>query len=90
MILDIEALTVDQLNAKANELSGKMKQLEMAGSHGSNAYAQCIFWMHQITFEIEERMFMTEIEDSPDWKSGLVATIGEDHLEKDKDDGKKK
>ena len=89
MILDIQGLTVEQLNTKANDLSGKMKQLEMVGSHGSNAYAQCIYWMHQITFELEERGFMEQIEGDPDWTPGLVATIGEDHLEKDKDDGKK-
>lgn len=77
MLLDLDKLSVDELNSKLNTLNGRMHHLEIAGSHGSNAYAQCLFWMKQINYEIEERHYMTEIEDDPNWKPGLVSTIGE-------------
>jgi len=88
MLLDLDKLSIDELNAKLSTLNGNMRHLEIAGSHGSNAYAQCLFWMQQINYELEERNFMTQIADDPDWQPGLVATIGEDHLEKDEKDGK--
>ncbi len=87
MLLDLDKLSIDELNEKLNTLNGHMRHLEIAGSHGSNAYAQCLVWMRQISWELEERNFMAEIEDDPEWKPGLVATIGEDHLE-DEEDGK--
>lgn len=89
MLLDLDKLSIDELNTKLNTLNGNMRHLEIAGSHGSNAYAQCLVWMQQINWELEERNFMIQIEDDPNWKSGLVATIGEDHLKKDEEeDGK--
>lgn len=87
MLLNLEKLSIDELNLKITKLSLNMRQLEMTGSHGSNAYTQCIFWIQQITIELEERAFMIEIEGDAAWTPGIVATIGEDHL-KDKDDGK--
>lgn len=77
MLLDLNKLSVDELNAKLNTLNGRMHHLEIAGSHGSNAYAQCLNWMQQLNYELEERNYMTSIEDDPNWKPGLVATIGE-------------
>ena len=95
MLLDLDKLSIDELNEKLNTLNGRMNHLEIAGSHGSNAYAQCLVWMRQISYELEERNYMTEIEDNPDWKTGLVATIGEvprpiigENLKKDEEDGK--
>ncbi len=97
MLLDLDKLNVDELNEKLNTLNGRMRHLEIAGSHGSNAYAQCLVWMQQINYELEERNYMSLIEDDPDWTPGLVSDnghvsrpiIGED-LEKDEDDGKGK
>ena len=86
MLLDLDKLSIDELNTKLNTLNGNMRHLEIAGSHGSNAYAQCLVWMQQINWELEERNFMIQIEDDPNWKSGLVATIGEP--EKVEEDGK--
>ena len=98
MLLDLAKLNAEELNEKLNTLNGRMKHLEMAGSHGSNAYAQCLNWMQQINYELEERHYMMAIEDDPDWKPGLVAdighvphgVIGEEIPEKDEKDGKGK
>ena len=94
MLLDLDKLNVEELNEKLNTLNGRMRHLEIAGSHGSNAYAQCLVWMQQINYELEERNYMSLIEDDPDWKPGLVADIGHVPLgiigEEEKDDGKGK
>ena len=93
MLLDLDKLNVEELNEKLNTLNGRMRHLEIAGSHGSNAYAQCLIWMQQINYELEERNYMSLIEDDPDWTPGLVADIGHvsrpiigEDLEKDKED----
>lgn len=86
MLLDLASLSINELNEKITTLTTRMRHLEMAGSHGSNAYQQCIYWMQQINYELEERAFMEEIEGDPAWTPGVVATIGEDHL-RSEDDG---
>ncbi len=90
MLLDLDKLNVEELNEKLNTLNGRMRHLEIAGSHGSNAYAQCLVWMQQINYELEERNYMSLIEEDPNWQPGLVAEIGMAHLEEEDDDGKGK
>lgn len=90
MLLDLVKLSIDELNEKLSTLHGRMRHLEIAGSHGSNAYAQCLVWIQQINYELEERNFLTQVEDDPNWKSGLVATIGEPEPEEEKTNGEKK
>lgn len=89
MLLNLDKLDVETLNEKLNTLTNRMRHLEIAGSHGSNAYAQCLVWMQQINYELEERHYMSLIEEDPDWQPGLVAELGMAHLEEeDKKDGK--
>lgn len=102
MLLNLDDLTVDELNKKVTTLGSRLNHLQMYGSHGSGAYNQCLVWIQQITWELEERGMKIEMEANPkEWKSGVVSTIGragatgpEDHFKTDEElrssqDGKK-